>query len=128
MLFRSPYLRGLACLKNDEVDPAREHFVSAQEARTGWIAPWLGWATAAARQGRWDEIRENHPHLNAVELLPYDAGDEQSFIELDEQEREAVGDGFQLAARSLGNYYTIAELSRSKVQMLDSRAEFKKAA
>ncbi len=123
-----PYLQGLVCLMNEKVGPAREHFLAAQEAQSTWIAPWLGWATAAARQGRWDEIREQHPHLNGVEMLPYDAGDEQSFIALDEQERETVTDSFQQAARSLGNYYTIAELSRSKGQMFDSRAEFKKAA
>ena len=32
------------------------------------------------------------------------------------------------AARSLGNYYTIAEFSRSKAQMHDTRTEFLKAA
>lgn len=122
------YLQGLACLKSTDVEAARRHFLTAQQLHPSWIAPWLGWATAAARMQRWDELRENHPHVNGVELLPYDAGDEQTFIELDDAQRGALTEGFQRAASSLGNYYTIAELNRSRTQVLDSQAEYRKAA
>ena len=63
-----------------------------------------------------------------MELLPYDAGDEGSFLKLSEDERNALADRFQRAAASLGNYIAIAEYCRSKEQIAASRDELKKVA
>lgn len=49
-----------------------------------------------------------------MELLPYGAGDETTFLELSEEEHEELIDQFQLAASSFGNYYAIAEYCNSK--------------
>ncbi len=123
-----PYLQGLAALQSDNLEDAHQYFCAARESQSAWILPWLGWATVAYHQGNWDEIRQKHPHINGVELLPYDAGDEASFLELSEQEREELSSSFQQAATSLGNYYAIAEYCHSKVQMAASREEYNKVA
>jgi hypothetical protein len=122
------YLQGLAALATGEVVDAHAHFLAATREQANWISPWLGWATAAYRQGLWNEIRENHPHLCGVELLPYGAGDENSFLKLTEAEREQLTSQFQQAATSLGNYYAIAEYCRSKEQIAVSQAEIKQVA
>lgn len=123
-----PYLQGLAALGTGQIEKAHEHFSTAREAQTSWVAPWLGWATTAYRLGRIDEICEQHPHINGIDLLPYDCGDEQTFLQIDEAAREELGSRFQKAAQALGNYYTIAELSRSKEQINRSHEEFKQVA
>jgi len=122
------YLQGLAALAIGTVVDAHMHFSAATEEQANWLAPWLGWATAAYRQGLYNEIREKHPHMCGVELLPYDAGDEHSFLQLSEDEREELTNLFQQAATSLGNFYAIAEYCRSKEQIAVSQAEMKKVA
>lgn len=122
------YLRGLAALSADDVQTAHRCFSAAKDAQTNWASPWLGWACTAYRLARFDEIREQHPHLAGVELLPYDAGDEQTFLELSEEEREQLADLFQRTAASLGNYYAIAEFCRSKEQIAVSQQELKQVA
>ena len=122
------YLQGLAALAQGQRKLAHQRFVATTENQPSWISPWLGWATAAYQQGSWEEIRQNHPHLGGVELLPYDAGDESTFLELSEDERSALTAQFQQAATSLGNYYAIAEYCRSKDQLAASRDELKKVA
>jgi hypothetical protein len=122
------YLQGLSALAANKIEAAHAHFTTATEAQSSWVTPWLAWATTAYRQKLWGEIRERHPHINGMELLPYDCGDEISFLKLSEVQRQELAEEFQLASTSLGNYYAIAELLRSKDQIADSREEFKKAA
>lgn len=123
-----PYLQGLAQLNAGDSEAAYDYFSAAKEAQSSWVAPWLGWATTAFRLGRVAEISEQHPHMNGVNLLPYDAGDERTFLKLSEEVREGLGEQFQQAATALGNYYAIAELSKSKDQITDSHEEFKRVA
>ena len=122
------YLLGLTAWSAGDTALAHRHFCIAKEQQPSWILPWLGWAASAHQQARWDELRGEHPHVCGVELLPYDAGDEATFIGLSADDREELTDSFQRAATSLGNYYTIAELSNSKQQMASSREEYKKVA
>jgi len=123
-----PYLQGLAALSSRNTEAAYEFFSAAKNAQSAWISPWIGWATTAYRLGRIDEIREGHPHINGVELLPYGAGDEQTFISLGEDDREELTAKFQQAATALANYYAIAEYMHSKEQIATSRDEFKRVA
>lgn len=122
------YLQGLAALAAGKTEDAYAHFSAATQEQATWVAPWLGWATAAYRRGLWNEICEHHPHRCGVELLPYGAGDENSFLELSEGERQQLAQQFQQTASSLGQYYTIAEFCRSKERIAASRAELKKVA
>lgn len=122
------YMQGLAALVAENVEQAHRHFSAATDQQPSWIAPWLGWATTAHQQSLWEEIREKHPHLHGVEIMPYDVGDEHTFIALAEDQREHLSQEFQRAATSLGNCYTIAELCRSKQQIAASRNEYKKVA
>lgn len=122
------YLQGLAALADGKLEIAHQHFLTTTEIQPSWISPWLGWATATYQQNHWEELRQNHPHLCGVELLPYDAGDEQTFLKLSEDERSDLADQFQRAASSLGNYYAIAQYCRSKEQIGAARDEFKKVA
>ncbi len=123
-----PYLQGLSALAAGDEELAQRHFLSATKAQSTWIAPWLGWAAASYRLGQFNDIRERHPHACGVELLPYDAGDEDSFLELDESDRDELSEQFQAAAMSLGNYFAIAEFCRSKEQIAISRDELAKVA
>lgn len=123
-----PYLEGLAAMAHGDLKAAHAHFSAAKDAQTNWVAPWLGWAATLYSQGRIEELRENHPHIRGVELLPYDSGDELTFLQLSEDERQELTELFQRTASSLGNYYAIAELFRSRQQLAASRDEFKKAA
>ncbi len=122
------YLLGLALLRKGEHAAACEQFNSATKSRPDWILPWLGWAEASFHQCAWEDLRKNHPHINGVELQPYGAGDEKTFLQLDGESRDELVQQFQAAARSLGNYYTIAEMENSKIQMEDARQAWKNAA
>jgi len=122
------YLRGLASLGAGKLGEAHAHFSAAKNLQSSWIAPWLGWAAAAYQQGHFEEIRENHPSVNGVDLLPYDAGDEQSFLELSEDQRDELSERFPDAACSLGNYYAIAQFEQSKEQAAAAQDELKKVA
>ena len=124
----APYLQGLVALQSGDAESAFALFCAAKDRQSTWILPWLGWATAAWRCGKIEELRKNHPHICGVELLPYGCGDETSFIKLNEVEREELTSAFQEAARSLGNYYTIGEYCHSKQQIETSREEYKKVA
>ena len=123
-----PYLEGLAALSAGNIASAHERFTAATQLQSDWVAPWLGWATTAHQQGDWDEIRQYHPHINGVQMLPYCCGDEQTFLDLSEPDREALTESFQQAATSLGNYYAIAEYCHSKRQMAETREEYKRVA
>lgn len=123
-----PYLQGLVALRAGDAETAYRFFCEAKERRSGWILPWLGWATAAWQSGQTEELRTQHPHICGVELLPYDCGNDTTFIKLSEEQREELTNMFQTCARSLGNYYTIAEYQASHQQIETSREEYKKVA
>ncbi len=123
-----PYLQGLAAVSVGDLDDAHQFFCAAKSKQQSWILPWLGWASTAYRLDRWDEIRNEHPHINGVQLLPYGAGNEETFLKLSESQRDELTSSFQQAATSLGNYYTIAEFCNSKVQMTASYEAYKKVA
>lgn len=122
------YLRGLAVLGAGHPDLACKHFESARDAQSQWILPWLGWATALYQQGRYDQLRTQHPHITGVELLPYGAGDENTFLELTNSERDELTELFQQVAVSLGSYYTIAEFCVAKKDIAASHEEYRKVA
>jgi len=122
------YLCGLAAFSQENFDEAHRHFTAATQQRPAWVAPWVGWATTAYRLQRWGELSDRHPHVGGVELTPYDVGDEQTFIDLEETERDALVEQFQTALQSLGNYYTAAEFCKSKTHIDQSRAALRKAA
>ena len=123
-----PYMLGLAALRCDDVEAAHEHFRAARDLQSTWILPWVGWATTAFRRELWNELRDEHPHICGVELLPYGSGNEETFLELGEADREELTRSFQQAATCLGNYYAIAEMNRSRQQIADSHEEYKKVA
>jgi hypothetical protein len=122
------YLVGLALLLADEFSAAHAQFTSATQQKPAWVLPWLGWAETNFQQQAWNELRKQHPHLNGVELSPYGAGDEETFLQLDELAREALIEQFQAATKSLGNYYTIAEMELSKTQLQATQQAWKDAA
>ncbi len=122
------YLLGLALLRNGEHAAARDQFSAATKSRPDWILPWLGWADASFHERSWDELRKNHPHINGVEVQPYGVGDEKTFLQLDRESRDELVQQFQAAARSLGNYYTIAEMENSKSEMELAHEAWKDAA
>ena len=122
------HLCGLAALSQENAEDAHAHFTYVTSQRPGWISPWLGWASAAWQLGELEEITQRHPHLNGVEHTPYDVGNEQTFIDLSEEERDALVEEFQATARALGNYYTMAEFAKSKSQIERSRQRLRRAA
>ena len=122
------HLRGMAALSQENYVDALEHFTQATHERSAWVSPWLGWAASAWRLNQTEEITQRHPHVNNVELTPYDVGDEQTFIDLSEGDRDALVEQFQATARALGNFYTMAEFSKSKAQIEASRQRLRRAA
>jgi len=78
--------------------------------------------------GFFDSLRERHPHVSGIELLPYDAGDEATFCAISEADREEVATLFQQAARSRGNLYTAAELRHCEQEMVERQAAYKRVA
>ena len=123
-----PYLQGLAAMTLGDLEGAERRFCVARMSQSGWASPWLGWATAAFQQRRWDEIRQEHPNINGVEFQPFDAGDQNTFLELSEADREELTTLFQQTQESLGNYYAIAEFCHAKLNIQDSFQEFQKVA
>lgn len=122
------YLKGLEALQRADPGAALRHFCDAKDEQPSWILPWLGWAMAAYRLADWERLRTEHPHICGVELMPYGVGNESTFVTLTEEERAALTDQFQDVARSLGNYYTVAELSAAKQRSTVSREEYKRVA
>lgn len=122
------HMCGLAAMSQENLEEAHEYFLTVTERRPEWISPWLGWAATAWRLEQVEEISARHPHVNGVNLTPYDVGDEQTFIDLAEDERDALVEEFQQTARALGNFYTMAEYSKSKRQIESSREQFRRAA
>lgn len=122
------HLQGLAAFAADDLETAHRHFFAATESQPQWIAPWLGWAASAFQLRLWNEISERHPHLHGFDIQPYDVGDETTFVELSEVEREELVAEFQAAAAALMNYNALVEIERSKEKMAESREEWKKVA
>jgi len=121
-------LEGLAALTTGQLDNARQFFKEATQLHTAWALPWLGWATVCHLQQDLEELTAKHPQINAVELLPYDCGDEELFLELSESDREELGDLFRQTATALGNYYTAAEMAKSRPAYQQSREEMRRVA
>jgi len=122
------YLKGLRALHRGNTEAAAVLFWSAAQQRPDWINPWVGWATAAYVEGEWDEICDGHPHATGVDLAPYGPGDESTFIALSEEERAELVEQFQRCAETLGSYYSLAQLARSKRLMTDWQLAYKQAA
>ena len=122
------HLCGLADFARKDWRAAQQHFKHATSVRPAWVAPWLGWAAATFQLQEYDILSGEHPHLTGVEMLPYDSGDEKTFLAIAEPEREELVELFQATAKSLGNYYTMAEICRSKQRMIATQAELQKVA
>ena len=122
------HLLGMAALSQDNYADAHTHFEQVTQDRPSWISPWLGWATSAWHLQRMEEITERHPHVNSIQHTPYDVGDEQTFIDLAEDVRDALVEQFQATAQALGKFYTMAEFSKSKVKIEESRERLRRAA
>jgi tetratricopeptide (TPR) repeat protein len=107
-------LEGLAALAVGDLDKARGFFEEATQLNSSWALPWLGWATVCYQQGDYETLAAQHPHINGVELLCYDCGDEEVFMQLAESERESLAALYQQTATALGNYYAAAEMAKSR--------------
>lgn len=121
-------LEGLAALAMGNLDAARRFFEEATQLNSGWAMPWLGWATVCYQQGDYVTLAAEHPHINGVELLCYDCGDEEVFMELSESEREELSELYQKTATALGNYYAAAEMAKSRLAYEQSHEELRRVA
>ncbi len=121
-------LEGLASLAVGDSDKARCFFEEATQLTSSWAMPWLGWATVCYQQGDYETLAAEHPHINGVELLCYDCGDEEVFLQLSESERESLSDLYQQTATALGNYYAAAEMAKSRLSYEQSHEELRKVA
>lgn len=121
-------LEGLAALAVGNSDNARRFFEEATQLNSSWAMPWLGWATVCYQQGDYATLAAQHPHINGVELLCYDCGDEEVFLHLAESERESLSELFQLTATALGNYYAAAEMAKSRHSYEQTHEEMRRAA
>ena len=121
-------LEGLAALATGQLKNAREFFEEAIQLNSAWALPWLGWATVCYLQQDLEELTSKHPHMNSVELLPYDCGDEELFLQLSESEREELGELFQQTVAALANYHTVADMEKSRSVCEELREEFRVAA
>lgn len=122
------YLAGFVAYHHNKLDESFESFELATRLQPGWITPWLGWAIVLHHQQQWDTISDKHPHVNGVELLPYDVGDQETFLELGEESREKMVEHFQEMCVALGSYYSISEMMKSRQKMIVSRDEWRKVA
>ncbi len=107
-------LEGLAALAVGDLPAARRLFEEATVLNSGWAMPWLGWAAVCYAQKDFSTLAAEHPHINGVELLCYDCGDEETFARLTESERDSLVELYQQTVTSIGNYYAAAELARSR--------------
>jgi tetratricopeptide (TPR) repeat protein len=121
-------LEGLAALAVGDLDKARGFFEEATQLNSSWAMPWLGWATVCYQQGDFETIAAQHPHINGVELLCYDCGDEEVFMQLAESERDSLAELYQQTATALGNYYAAAEMAKSRQSSELTHEELRKAA
>ncbi len=121
-------MEGLAALALGNLDQARRFFEEATQLNSSWAMPWLGWATVCYQQGDYETLAAQHPHINGVELLCYDCGDEEVFMELAESERESLTELYQQTATALGNYYAAAEMARSRQSYEQTHEELRKVA
>ena len=121
-------LEGLAALAVGDMDKARQFFEEATQLKSSWAMPWLGWSTVCFEQGDYTTLAAEHPHINGVELLCYDCGDEDVFMELAESERESLAELYQQTASSLGNYYAAAEIAKSREAYEQTHEELRKVA
>jgi tetratricopeptide (TPR) repeat protein len=121
-------LEGLAALAVGNLEEARRFFEEATQLNSSWAMPWLGWATVCYQQGDYETLAAQHPHINGVELLCYDCGDEEVFMELAESERESLTELYQQTATALGNYYAAAEMAKSRQSYEETHEELRKAA
>ena len=121
-------LEGLAALAARDLDKARGFFEEATQLNSSWAMPWLGWATVCYQQGDFKTIAAQHPHINGVELLCYDCGDEEVFMQLAESERESLAELYQQTVTALGNYYAAAEMAKSRQSSEQTHEELRKVA
>jgi len=121
-------LEGLAALAVGNPDEARRVFEEAMQLNSSWAMPWLGWATVCYQQGDYKTLADQHPHINGVELLCYDCGDEEVFMQLADSERESLADLYQQTATALGNYYAAAELAKSRQASEQAHEELRRVA
>ncbi len=122
------YLQGLLAYREQRFNQATQHFRSASEQNPAWVSPWLGWSAAMFRDGKFIQLANEHPHVNSVEMLPYDVGNETTFLAIAEHERDSLVNDFQEAAVALGNYYAAAQLEKSKQEVLEAQQEYRKVA
>jgi len=121
-------MEGLAALAVGKQDEARGFFEEATQLNSSWAMPWLGWATVCYQQGDFETLAAQHPHINGVELLCYDCGDEEVFMQLAESERESLTELYQQTATALGNYYAAAEMAKSRQSYEQTHEELRKVA
>lgn len=121
-------LEGLAALAVGDLDKARSFFEEATQLNSSWAMPWLGWVSVCYQQGDFETIAAEHPHINGVELLCYDCGDEEVYMQLAESERESLTELYQQTSTALGNYYAAAEMAKSRQSYEQTHEELRKAA
>lgn len=121
-------LEGLAALAMGDLQAARQFFHEATQLNSSWAMPWLGWATVCYQQGDYTTLAAEHPHINGVELLCYDCGDEEVFLRLSETERDELSELYQTTATALGNYYAAAEMAKSRLAYEQSHEEMRRVA
>ena len=121
-------MEGLAALALGNLDKAQRFFEEATQLNRSWVMPWLGWATVCYQQGDYETLAMQHPHINEVELLSYDCGDEQVFLRLSESDRESLLGLYQQTVTALGNYYAAAEIAKSRQSHQQTHEELHRAA
>lgn len=121
-------LEGLAALALGDLDAARRFFEEATQLNSSWAMPWLGWATVCYQQGDFETLASQHPHINGVQMLCYDCGDEEVFLQLSESERESLSELYQQTATALGNYYAAAEMAKSRQAYEETHEELRRVA
>lgn len=121
-------MEGLAALAVGDSDKARRFFEEATQLKSSWALPWLGWAAVCYQQRDYQTLAAQHPHINGVELLCYDCGDEDVFLQLAESEQESLSELYQQTTTALGNYYAAAEIAKSRETGLQTHNELRKAA
>ena len=121
-------MEGLAALAMGDLNAARRFFEEATQLNSSWVMPWLGWATVCYEQQDYATLAREHPHINGVELLCYDCGDEEIFVELSGTERESLSELYQQTATALGNYYAAAEIAKSREKHVQMHEEMRRVA
>ena len=121
-------MEGLAALALGDLGKARHFFEEATQLNSSWAMPWLGWAATCFQQGDYETLALQHPHINGVELLNYDCGDEEVFLQLSQSDRENLLDLCQQTTTALGNYYAAAEFARSRQTRPQTKDELHPAA